>query len=310
MLEFPTRPGAISQPEQTQHLVRAKCEYFTEVQLWPLRTKLDPGRWLKNFLPAEEEHAVCLLSSFLYFSEAMVLQLFESAFQALSLHPMFTRCTFLKAQGQWRAFFDNALITHVTGERPNSTDSGYAFLRMARQHVGIQQERIGLPVEIANRLIAEGPRPVVFVDDFVGSGRQCVATWKRPMPLSNGRTASFEKLASIHGSSFFYCPLISTERGLRRLQQECPGLTVSCPHVIGDRYSALTPNSLIWSDHLRSGARDFLFGTSKRAGIPDGLWQGFDGLALSIGFAHSIPDATLPIIYWEQNGWHPLIRRT
>lgn len=305
-----TRFPNIQPLEQTRHLVRAKCEYFTDVQLWPLLDKLDPGRWFENFSDAENEFATHLLGSFLYFSEPITEQLFESAFQALSIHPSFTRGTFSHAQDQWRAFLDNVLVTSVTGETPNSTDSGFAFLRMARQRLEIDQGRIGSPIEIANALLNSSPRPVVFVDDFVGSGRQCVATWKRSMSLSKGRKDSFENLATKLGVSFYYCPLISTERGFQRVRTECPGLNLSCPHILSDRYNALAADSLIWPDHLRPNAKTFLQSASERAGIPETDWRGYDDLGLSLAFAHSVPDATLPLFYWKENGWRPLIRRT
>ncbi|MGI4789714.1 MAG: phosphoribosyltransferase-like protein [Janthinobacterium lividum] len=71
----------------------------------------------------------------------------------------------------------------------------------------------------------------------------------------------------------------------------------------------------MWPDHLRTSALDFLEKVSHRVGIYDthgGVndWQGFNKLGLSLGFEHSVPDATLPIFYWEQNGWKPLLRRT
>jgi hypothetical protein len=39
-------------------------------------------------------------------------------------------------------------------------------------------------------------------------------------------------------------------------------------------------------------------------------WQGFHKLGLALAFQHCVPDATLPLFYWEHNEWHPLIRRT
>jgi hypothetical protein len=55
---------------------------------------------------------------------------------------------------------------------------------------------------------------------------------------------------------------------------------------------------------------------SARIGIPDSGgavvndWQGFHCLGLSLAFYDSVPDATLPIFYWEENGWNPLIKKT
>ena len=62
----------------------------------------------------------------------------------------------------------------------------------------------------------------------------------------------------------------------------------------------------------KPGAHEFLFEASRRAGIVDELgsnWAGFENLALPLAFFHCVPDATLPLYFWERNGWSPLIRR-
>lgn len=305
-----TRESRIRPPELTQQFVRAKCDYFVDVQLWPLRSKLNPEGWLQNFDDRARDYAIHLLSAFLYFSEALTGQLFETTFQRLSLLLGLSRRSFADAQSQWRAFCDNVVVTHVTGEMPNTSDSGYAFVRMARQQLGVSQDQIKSPAETAQILVARGPRPVVFLDDFVGSGQQCKETWLRQMKLPDGGSESFANLATVGGASFFYCPLVCTKRGYERIREECPRLNLCCAHVIGEQYSALSPSSAVWPTHLRGGAMDFLRRSSQRAGIPERSWRGFDNLGLTLAFAHSVPDATLPIFYWEGNGWQPLIRRT
>jgi len=52
---------------------------------------------------------------------------------------------------------------------------------------------------------------------------------------------------------------------------------------------------------------------ATRAGIPDtgGVndWRGFHRLGLCLALHHKTPDATIPLLYWNQNGWQPLVRR-
>jgi len=80
--------------------------------------------------------------------------------------------------------------------------------------------------------------------------------------------------------------------------------------VLPKEYSAIDPNSILWPSHLVSGAARFLERVSVSAGIPADQWRGRHDLALAIAFSDSVPDATLPLFYWEQDGWQPLIRRT
>jgi hypothetical protein len=45
----------------TPEFALAKCNYFVDVQLWPIHSLIDPDMWLSNFKPEEMDHAVQLL---------------------------------------------------------------------------------------------------------------------------------------------------------------------------------------------------------------------------------------------------------
>jgi hypothetical protein len=300
-------------PKISEQDVLAKADHFTDVALWPLRSELNPPLWLANFRDDEKEHAVHLLNAFVYFSSALIDQMFRSAFQALSSTLYSATDSFLSFQAKWRLFVESVIVTYVTGETPNPTDSGLTFARKARQVLGIQQGRIMDPSGTVRRLMTK-PGPVLFVDDFVGSGSQFLSTWKRQIEVSPGTEVSFERLATLRNTEFYYCPLICTQYGHGNLERLCPEVHVNPAHLLSERYSALAPDSFIWPSHLRSTAVDFLGRASRRAGIPDSDgnvndWRGFHKLGLALALGDSVPDATLPIFYWEENGWKPLIRR-
>jgi hypothetical protein len=299
-----------------REFVRGKCDYFVDVHVWPLTTELQPEPWLSNFLDSEMNHALHLLNSFLFFSEPLVSAMFTAAFQTLSSRYRAANDLFLTSQARWRDFVDSVRITYVTGEHPNPSDSGFLFARKARKLLDIDEARIQSPEQTASELVASGPWPVVFVDDFVGTGNQFVRTWRRPMNVAPGRTVTFEQLSTIRGQTFAYCPLISCQLGYDAIRRECPQVSLNCCHVFPPDYSAVAPDSVLWPPALLPNASSFIQSASARAGIPDtgGIvvkdWKGFGNLGLALAFAHSVPDATLPIFYWEQNGWKPLVRRT
>lgn len=289
-----------------KEFVLQKCDFFVDVQVWPFG-KLHPNEWLANFQPNELEHAVHLLNAFTYFSGRLVEQLFCAAFQELSRIVRKNGDSFLAVQASWRSFVDSLIITRVTGENPSDADSGFHFVRMARDLLHISESRILSPADALIALLREPPKPVVFVDDFVGSGNQFITTWHRKMDVL-GSEINFDVLAtSKRGATFFYIPLVCTAKGLKNIEESCRNVSVVPAHFLIDRYSAVSPDSLLWPEHLRIDAGDFLYQASKRAGIPESEWKGFNDLALALGFEHSVPDATLPIFYWRENGWRPLI---
>ena len=310
MSELVGRPR-LSTPSVSQIVVTSKVEFFVDVGIWPTRDRLDPYGWLENFVEHERPFALNLLNVFLFYNDALTDALFRSAIQQIGTRAVVGSGSIDDANHEWQAFLRSVRITYVEGEQPNPTDSGYVFARKARQVAGIDESQITHPVNVLAEHASGASHPILLVDDFVGSGRQMEATWHREYTISNSMTASFKTLAE-NGETIYYVPLVSTEYGMERLAQNCRGLTVSPAHVLDRHYSLVDPDSIMWPEPLRPQAFDFISSASERAGIKDQYgahWAGFHGLALSLAFAHSVPDATLPLYYWEHNGWKPLVRR-
>jgi hypothetical protein len=304
-------------PDLNRQTILAKRDFFVDNQLWPAQPRMDPEGWLGNFRDEELPFALRLLDSFIYYSEALCDQLLYASFQSLSRSTRSVDSSFAASISSWRAFVDRVIITYVTGERPNVTDSGFLFARKARQLLGIDQDRILSPDRALQELVRNGPRPVVFVDDFVGSGNQFTGTWARRYVIPGGSPISFREYAAVQPwARFAYCPLICTEYGMDRIQRDCHGVNLNPAHVLPASYSAVSDESVVWPPHMKADGIEMVRCASARAGIPDTAgadeqdWQGFHCLGLTLAFFHSVPDATLPLFYWEENGWTPLLRRT
>ena len=287
-------------------------QFLADISVWPERQSLDPHAWLTNFSASEQPFALNLLNVFLYYNERLVDALFIRAVQQLSTNITKSSTSLTEANEQWQLFLESVWVTYVEGEDPSPTDSGLVFARKARQVLGIDQRRIVEPVQALAERLRKPECPILFVDDFVGSGRQMKVTWHRQYPSGNGRTHTFAT-KSEDGADIFYVPIVSTAYGLEALASCCPDLKVHPVHILDARYSLANPDSILWPDALRPDASNFLLEASRRAGILDELeegWMGFHNLALALAFSHSVPDATLPLYFWDRPGWAPLIRRT
>lgn len=302
--------AAVRQPARNRGSVLAKCSYFVDVQLWPILESLDPERWLTNFEDGEMEYALLLLDSFLYFNQPTMDKLFAAAFGQLSTHGQDADAPYVKKMEHWHRFFDGVVVTRVQGEKPSDADSGFRFQRMARQVLGLAHRQIVSPDKAMAMILGKKAESVIFVDDFVGSGRQFKTTWQRKFKLDGyGAPLSFEDIEPhMRDAQFFFCPLICTDYAQAAIRKICPNLVFSPAHFLSSKYSALADNSRVWPDDLREEGVAFIENASSRAGIGSG-WKGFHELGLTLAFEHCVPDATLPLFYWNRNGWKPLVER-
>jgi len=295
---------------------KEKWNFFTTISIWPKRIHFDPYGWISNFSDDEKKYALRLLDGFTYFSADLVNQMFRSTYLNMSQYVIKNKYDFKMAQQEWSDFISNIIIVRVEGEIPSDADSGFHFARLARDILGIDEINLVTPEKALSLIKCGRSVNVVFVDDFVGSGNQFVETWFRNYDPSGSENLSFNSVAKEidAGIDFFYIPIICTEIGKERINNFCPLVKIIPAHFYGQQQSALSHNSSIWRDDLKDIGPSFIHQVSERAGIPFlngkvGCRTGFNSLGLSLAFSHGWPDATLPIYYFNDNGWKPLLKK-
>ena len=293
-------------PEALESRNRALCD----LQVWPIAQKLDWRGWLTNFPDAADQpYARCLLEAFVYLSNSTVDALFVAAFRSLSrsagpFEPAGA------ARARWRQFMDSALVVLVEGGDASPTDSAHLFARRARDLAQVPERHILAPAAACDALLhGSGRRPVVFVDDFVGSGEQFVDNWYREHTTRTGAMTSLRRLVDAGECDAYYIPLVATKYGLDRIRYDCPKVALYPVHELGEEYACSNPQSLVWRPDLQAGVTDFLNRSVARAGLSPISVLGHHRLALAIGFEHGVPDATLQLFTHNDNGWRPLVRR-
>ena len=289
----------------TEQFVLEKIDYFSDIQLWP-RT-VQPTRWLDNFSDCERPYAVHLLNAFAHFNQDIINQLFVSAFQLLSCKVLPAGAPLDEAIQTWTDFRNRVLITPVHGENPSPADSGYRYASKARDLLDIPQSQLATHEDALNAVVYDPTRPIIFVDDFVGSGQQIIRHWSRQVTV-NGTELSFLSLAAKGDMApAYYCCALSTDYGVGRIATAGLPLTVRAGNILRSNASAIACDSVVWPESEYANGVAFLDAANARAGITTNA-TGFHDLGLTIGIEGRVPDATLPIFLWDQNDWIPLFR--
>ena len=292
--------------------VLASKQYLSKIGQWPrIPARANPERWLNGFAPDDLAHAVALLESLIYFSMHQTTKLCTSVFHSLSNEVTLGCDTYRAKKAAWVSFLRNCIISFPTGETPNPTDSGHTFARLMRQELGIDESRFLYPEGVVSLLEKSPATPsVVMVDDFAGSGDQFIRTWQREYRTPNGKSHSLQSLYKDRPYSVFYMPTVATKYAADRIAAETPEVSLRCAHVLDSRYSAVSGTSLVFPKHLRAKSRDFIARYSAKAGILSTSELGWHDLALAVAFEHSVPDATVPLLWADTPTWNSLMRRS
>lgn len=208
-----------SAPKLNRAFVLTKCSYFTDIQLWPINSELNPTAWLSNFEESELDFALAILNGFIFINKHLTEHIFRSGFHALSEDFVAPGKGHRTSKSDWKAFIANSVFTKVSGENPNDTDSGFIFQRMARQVLGVSEQKILSTPTAAETLSQATDLNLIFLDDFVGSGEQFIRTWNNKHMNEHCFTDCL-----LPGNRFIYCPLISTEYGLKNIKAHCPAV--------------------------------------------------------------------------------------
>lgn len=289
-----------------------KFQYYRETQLWPLNDKLNYEHWLDNFTSDQEkEVAFRLLDYLIYIPEKFVNQMLKT---------VIGHCGYIlkDIRGTWAKddFNRNCFYSFIPGEDENPTDSGFLFQRKLRDYVGISERQIKSYRQILDIMAANDHCNIILIDDFVGSGAQTYTAWNKNVKV-NGNHTTMSALCKLHNHCVIYAPLIVNQPGFDTITSKCDGLRLTFVHKLGDQSNLLSPNCPCWEGDLNlyNKALPMLMKKSKELHIPITSGHsvndvfGFGGQGLALAFEHGMPDACLPIFYWETESWKPLVKK-
>jgi len=286
--------------------------YFRDVQVCPLSGKFNYKGWLNNFTENYDKELACLMLDFFnYYPENMVNQMLRTSVGRAGYE-------LSKHFPDWdhKNFKNRCYYTFIPGENPNPSDSGNLFIRKLRDELNIPEDRLFDYRDIYKLLESvTAPIPLIFVDDFVGSGAQCYKAWCRNK--GGAYNLTLEQISIKDKHKFIYAPLIINYKGYNLLKTHCNGLILSPTHVINEEYDLFNENCICWrgnKKHYKDGV-ELILRKSRELGIPstDGKnvndEKGFNKQGLAIAFEHGAPDAIPAFFYWETENWTPLISK-
>jgi hypothetical protein len=290
-----------------------RCDFFQRIQIWPTNDELNYKGWLSNFSCLEEkEIARHILDFFIFYPRAMINQMLRTVIGDCG--------KFLSSRfSDWQHddFIKKCIYSFIPGETNNPTDSGHIYARKLRDVLHIPEKNIIYNNDLYSLLEKQTDTsiPVIFVDDFVGSGAQCDKAWNKNR--GGTKNLSLNEISSTSSHIFIYAPLIANYKGFERINSKCKGLMFTSCHLLNHGYNLFNPECICWKNNyeLYTKGVKLIFSKSEEQGIPsnDGGQfdiEGFDKQGLALAFEDSgAPDAIPAFFYWCSDTWTPLIKK-
>jgi hypothetical protein len=290
-----------------------KSSFYRDLQIWPLNDVLNYKGWLDNFTDLEERKIAChILDFFIFYPKEMLNQMLNAVIGHVGY-------VFASHFSDWQHddFRNRCFYSFIPGETINPTDSGHIYVRKLRNSLGIPEDKIVDNTQLYAVLEKNTNLPIIFVDDFVGSGAQCDKAWNNNRGGSKNYTLN--EIASSFGHKFVYAPLVANQTGYDRIRKECQGLTLVTNHILlNDEYNLFKPTCICWKgdNDLYNKGTQLIIEKSRDLGIPftDGNnvidVKGFGEQGLALAFDDDgVPDAIPAIFYWCSDNWTPLIKK-
>lgn len=276
--------------------------------------------WLASFRKgtkgdtADKLHALFLLSNFTYFNSSLMRELLRALFRDLIQYRIVERIR--QEHGNvstWASIapeYERALNRVRFIGIGNPSESGTHLLYYFRQENRLPKKLFVHPYELfegplASPRLIGGVDQIVFLDDFCGSGTQATRYSKHIL----ARIRELNKIVTLS-----YFPLFGVISGIDKVRKRTKFDVVEALCELDSSFRSLEDSSRYFRERLEGisidHARDMCshYGAELEPSAP----LGFGDSQLLLGFAHNIPDNTLPI-FWsdgsEKLAWAPIFPR-
>lgn len=262
-------------------------------------------RWNKQFLgPDEQFFAACLLDQLIFRTQRQFESGLRSLFRSNLNGELFSNTQDLHLLQILASRRDpKQRLVPVICETDPPTKSGPLVLRRLQRILQVNQKWMCWPWQATKLIGDEGIESIVFVDDFLGSGRQFVKFFKQ--------WGFHEHTEWVR---YFYAPVVAHQQGIEYLARELPGLYVVPAETLDQTHGFFSDG--VWerlgqgcvsAEDAKMWYLDYV--SQKGFNSKDVGFLGYGDLALTFGFSHSTPNSSLPILWYETADWQPLLER-
>ena len=260
--------------------------------------------WLSNFENEnEKQHALFLLSKFIYYGELFVRELTHAIYRDLYRYPLIKQIRLDNGgimdetliESEFKKIMDKTIILPMGG----SSDSGGYLLYLFRQESDLPM------ILFDESKPADRMEKIILIDDFCGSGSQAT---------NNSVMKRVEQLRVMYkNAKIFYYLMMGTDYGLDTIRSKKIFDDVRAVITLDSSFKCFSLNSRAFekrTEYDKQESREICEKYGERLfNSNDAL--GFGKCQLLIGFHHNIPDNTLPIIWCEEGNirWTPIFKR-
>ncbi len=238
----------------------------------------DYKKWINQFEDDEQKYINKLIENFNYFSlrrlQVNLKQLYEKILK--EIHSV-----------------NNTIFVPVGYVVKSGSVVAYFFKKINKL-----RENHFLPYSELNEKSLKNVTNLVFIDDFIGSGQQCL----------NVHQNLIEKLNQIGiKPKLIYATIVGYNEGIKLIQNNTSFIPIS-QNIYSIEDLPFHNNSTFFdNEEERNRAKEIVkkYGKNLYPKYP----LGYKGNSSLLGFFYSTPNNTLPIFWSSQNNWIPLLTR-
>lgn len=285
----------------------SRCRELISYGVWSGIQQSRLKSWIANFRTLEERYfAALVLDLLVYRSDDQTLSLLR---QLLSrVIPDHARISGLSAAVRMTyqsvrtdKVDPKVRIVPVIPPGSSPTKSGPVIARHLKRTLRISERWVIYPEQV--EAVLPSLDAVIFIDDFLGTGDQF-----------SDFLLDTQLAPHINSSCFIYGCLAAHRYGIQSLQKMFPKLHIAAVERLDDSHALFHSDSGTFPDGENSAekAKEFYYSLLSDRGInisgPDR--RGYGHLELAYAFQHSVPDNSLPILWWDGGElWRPLFDR-
>lgn len=280
---------------------------------WDGVAESDVTNWLANFVDERGKYyAVRILKHLVYYSENDLEKLLRRGIFDLILSrevlrdrliPSAFSIIYTAAAAEVLRRVERTLFVPLLA-RPGPDESGLQVARMLTQRLGLPQQNVVFPWNLASLNYRSYDR-VIICDDCLGTGRQIQDFWLQAQEGSPD--LALRQICAKAGWQSYYLCLVGYANRIQQIATELTSLRLVAAEELTDKNRVFNQGSNFWdTEEERLAASLYFQNLEQSRGVPQ---YGFQGLDFGVILHRTVPDWTVPMLWHPSPAWKILLPR-